>query len=179
MISVDSIASHDQVECLVPNLVKALLICFCCSRPRCRALLEMGSNYALVSCFQYLLTCSAGGTSKFAKDSQLAGGICLCLGSMWLPGLLSVKCNTQIGSFLFLLQWGSSFVVVPASCFGDRVNKVVEDLSLLTATHHFSAQLLSWSATNCIQYVAVVACFLAPHHQMVCLLCCFDVHGKL
>ena len=28
-------------------------------------------------------------------------------------------------------------VMVPAFCFGDRVNKVVEDLSLLTATHHF------------------------------------------
>ena len=39
-------------------------------------------------------------------------------------------------------------VMVPAFCFGDRVNKVVEDLSLLTATHHFSFQLLSLSAAN-------------------------------
>ena len=48
-------------------------------------------------------------------------------------------------------------VIVSAFCFGDRVNKVVEDLSLLTATHHFSVQLLSLSAANCILYVAVVA----------------------
>ena len=46
---------------------------------------------------------------------------------------------------------------MPAFCFGARVNKVVEDLSLLTATHHFSVQLLSLSAANCILYVAVVA----------------------
>ena len=50
-------------------------------------------------------------------------------------------------------------VMVPAFCFGDRVNKVVEDLSLLTATHHFSVQLLSLSAANYILYVAVVAYF--------------------
>ena len=31
-----------------------------------------------------------------------------------------------------------SRVMVPAFCFGDRVNKVVEDWPLLTATHHFS-----------------------------------------
>ena len=48
-------------------------------------------------------------------------------------------------------------VIVPAFYFGDRVNKMVEDLSLLTATHHFSVQLLSLSAANCILYVAVVA----------------------
>ena len=48
-------------------------------------------------------------------------------------------------------------VMVPAFCCGDRVNKVVEDLSLLTATHHFSVQLLSLSAAYCILYVAVVA----------------------
>ena len=36
------------------------------------------------------------------------------------------------------------------------MNKVVE-LSLLTATHHFSIQLLSLSAANWILYVAVVA----------------------
>ena len=48
-------------------------------------------------------------------------------------------------------------VMVPAFCFGDRVNKVVEDLSLSTATHHFSVQLMSLSAANCNLYVAVVA----------------------
>ena len=55
-------------------------------------------------------------------------------------------------------------VMVPAFCFGDRVNKVVvEDLSLLTATHHFSVQLLSLSAASCILYVAVVA-YSSLHH---------------
>ena len=49
-------------------------------------------------------------------------------------------------------------VMVSAFCFWDRVNKVVEDLSLLTATHHVSVQLLSLSAANYILYEAVVAC---------------------
>ena len=30
----------------------------------------MGSDCSLVHCFQYLLACSAGGTSKFAEDGQ-------------------------------------------------------------------------------------------------------------
>ena len=53
--------------------------------------------------------------------------------------------------------------MVPAFCFGDRVNKVVEDLSLLTATRHFSVQLLSLSAANCILSVAVVV-YSSLHH---------------
>ena len=48
-------------------------------------------------------------------------------------------------------------VTLTALCFGDRVNKMVGDLSLLNATHHFSVQLLSLSAANCILYVAVDA----------------------
>ena len=43
------------------------------------------------------------------------------------------------------------------------MNKVVEDLSLLTATHHFSVQLLSLSAANYILYVSVVA-YSSLHH---------------
>ena len=53
--------------------------------------------------------------------------------------------------------------MVAAFCFGDEVNKVVQDLSLLTATRHFSVQLLSMSATNCILYVAEVA-YSSLHH---------------
>ena len=59
-------------------------------------------------------------------------------------------------------------VMVPAFCFGDRVNKVVEDLSLLTAAHHFSVQTLSLSAANYILYVAVVAYSLqSVTHQLL------------
>ena len=47
-------------------------------------------------------------------------------------------------------------MMVPPFCFEDRVNKVVEDLPLLTATHHFSVLPLGLSAAICILYVVLV-----------------------
>ena len=50
-----------------------------------------------------------------------------------------------------------------AFCFGDRVNKVMKDLSLQTATHHFLVQLLDLSTAYCILFVAVVT-YSYLHH---------------
>ena len=95
--------------------------------------------------------------SKFAKNSKPASGFCFCLGNVLFPGLPLVKCDTKVCCFFILLQGGPTKSDGASFFFGDRVKKVVEDLSLLTATHHFSVQLLSLSATNYILYVAVVA----------------------
>ena len=66
---------------------------------------------------------------------------CLCLGNVWLPGLLPIViCDARI-----VIASSSSFsrvplkVMLPAFSFENRVNKVADDLSLLTARHHFWA----------------------------------------
>ena len=45
-------------------------------------------------------------TNKFAKNGQPASGFCFGLGSVWLPGLPLVKCDTKICCFFILLQQG-------------------------------------------------------------------------
>ena len=53
----------------------------------------------------------------------------------------------------------------PVLCLVDNVKSVVEDFSLLIATHHLSAHVISLSAACCILYVAVVVCS-SLHHIM-------------
>ena len=92
-------------------------------------------------------------------------GFCVCPGNVLFPGLPLVKINVipRYAASSSSFSGVPPRVMVPAFCFGDRVNKVVEDLSLLTATHHFSVQLLSLPAANCILYVAVVV-YSSLHH---------------
>ena len=85
-------------------------------------------------------------------------GLRLCVCNAWLPGLPLIKCDT------ILLQRGSTKSDGAAFLSGDRGNNVTECLSLLTATHHFSAQLFSLSVVNCIVYVVVVVACSCSHN---------------
>ena len=115
----------------------------------------MGSDCSLVDCFRYFLACSPGGTSKFAKDGQPASGFHLCHGKVGFP--VCLLSNVTPSHVAFLSSVSIVPLLVPAFCFRDRANKVLEDLSLLTATNHFSVLLLGLSAAKCILYVTVVA----------------------
>ena len=117
----------------------------------------MGSDCSLVHCFKYFLACSSNGTSKFAKNSQPASGFYFCLAMCCFQVCLLSNVIPRYVASSSSFSGVPPIVMVPAFCCGDRVNKVVEDLSVLTATHHFSVQLLGLSAANCILYVTVVA----------------------
>ena len=157
--------TSDQTECLVLDLVKGLLVGLCCGCPLCGAILEMGSDYSLVHCFKYFLACSPSGTSKSLRRIAslrltFASALAMCCFQVCLLSNVIPRYVASSSSFSGV----PPRVMVPAFCFGDRVNKVVEDLSLLNAIHHFSVQLLSLPAANCILYVAVVA--YSSFHQI-------------
>ena len=90
------------------------------------------------------------GSCKFTENGQFLFCFGFCPLDVRLPRLSFVIRDTKISWFVIHLEPGFSTLMVPAFCLLDRVNKVVEDFSLLMLTHQWSAHDASSSAACCI-----------------------------
>ena len=153
--------TSDQKKCLVLDFVKGLLVCLCCGRPCCGAILEMGSDCSLIHCFLYFLTCSPGGTSKFVKNSQSASGFCFCLLS---------KCDTKVCCFFILLQWGPTKSDGARFLFWGQDEQGGGRLLLVDCNAPFLSPVVELVSHH-LHTVCGCSCifFLAPHHQIICI----------
>ncbi|KAH3853464.1 hypothetical protein DPMN_095988 [Dreissena polymorpha] len=82
-----------------------------------------------------------------ANLSIIASSLSFCFHEVWPPRLPLVKGDSQVHM--------SPILTVPAFCFDDNVNSLVDDFSLLIITHQSSAHAVSVSIASCILYVAV------------------------
>ena len=147
----------DQTKCLVLELVKGLLVGLCCGDHAVEPCWRWGLSvpwYTVLSIFSLAPQVVPASLRKIAS-LRLAFAPALTMSCFWVCLLSNVMPGYVASSSSF--SGVPPRVMVPAFCFGDGVNKMAENLSLSTATHHFSVQMLSLSADNYILYVAVVA----------------------